>query len=249
MRKDLTGQVFGTIKVLGFAGVDKHGKNIWNCICIQCEKKYIKQTSELKRKNCMSCSHKKHGYSMSSLYHIWSGIKERCTNKNSKNYNDYGGRGITLYIEWENFNPFKEWALFSGYKEGLEIDRIDVNGNYCPKNCRWVNKRKQANNRRNNIYIEINGETKTLFEWTRIYKINYSTVRKRIKSGLNIECALKMKIDKTKIAKSKINYFIINGISKSLYDWCEIYKVSIKTAKKRMKRGMSLIEALGVTNA
>jgi len=250
MRKvwELTGQVFGTIKVLSFAGKDKGKKNTWNCICIQCKKKYIKQSGELKRTNCKSCSAKKHGYSMLSLYHVWASMKARCINKNSKDYNNYGGRGITIYNEWENFNSFKEWALLSGYKQGLEIDRIDVNGNYCPENCRWVSKRKQANNRRNNNYFEIDGETKTLFEWVRIYEINYSTVIKRLKSGLNIEDALKMEVDKTKQAKSKIKYFNINGISKSLYDWCEVYEISIKTIKKRMKKGMSLAEALGVTN-
>jgi hypothetical protein len=72
---------------------------------------------------------------------------ERCSRSNASNYHRYGGRGIKVCVEWQDFSQFREWALNSGYKENLTIDRIDVNGDYCPKNCRWVTNIIQSNNR------------------------------------------------------------------------------------------------------
>jgi len=244
-RHDLTGQVFGTIKVLGFAGKSKHGQNTWNCICVQCKQEFIKSTGNIKQNGCISCSKKKHGNSHTSLYNHWRTIKRRCQDQNYKNY---CGRGISIYDEWNNFEVFKEWALENGYKDGLEIDRIDFNGDYTPKNCRWVTEREQQNNRRNNINYIIDGEKHTITEWARVFRININTVKKRIKLGWGIKDALTMDIDKNKGKTSRIKYFIINGINKSFYDWCEVFQISGVTVRKRMKRGMSLVEALGVSN-
>jgi hypothetical protein len=243
-RKDLTGQVFKTLKILGFAGKDKYNMNLWNCFCLQCGKKYVKSTNSLMRgKGCMSCTRKKHGGSYTALYHIWQGMKQRCKDKNDIHYKDYGGRGISFFEDWNDFIVFEKWALENGYKTGLEIDRIDVNGNYTPENCRWVNDRKQANNRRNNRYIEIDGEKKTLVEWARLYNINRGTFDFRLKRGWNTKDALTIKVDKRVGQPEKIT---INDIAKTLYDWCEVFQVSKTSVRKRMKRGASLLEALGV---
>lgn len=95
-----------------------------------------------------------HGYSKSKLYKILNGMKNRCYNKNAYNYSYYGGRGITICDDWLNdFMTFYDWAINSGYKEGLSIDRIDVNGNYEPNNCRWKTSKQQCNNKRNNIKL------------------------------------------------------------------------------------------------
>lgn len=90
-----------------------------------------------------------HGYSRTRLYRIWQAMKTRCYNKRHKFYPCYGGRGIRICEEWEHdFLSFRNWALENGYAENLSIDRIDVNGNYEPTNCRWTDSHTQSINKR-----------------------------------------------------------------------------------------------------
>lgn len=118
-------------------------------------------------------------------------MKDRCTNVNNKSFKNYGGRGISFTPSWSQFEPFKEWALVHGYKENLTIDRVDINGNYEPSNCRWVNRKVQANNKRTNLIVTLNGVSKTFQQWCDEKRINSNTVRSRIrKFGYTIEEAL-----------------------------------------------------------
>lgn len=117
----------------------------------------------------------KHGYTVThkKLYHVWHAMKKRCKNPNNMNY---GGRGITFYSEWEKAENFCEWALNNGYHEGLELDRIDVNGDYCPENCRWVDRKTNAQNQRRALLLTANGETMCAAEWERILGVNKGNV-------------------------------------------------------------------------
>lgn len=136
------------------------------------------------RKETTSKARSAHRMTNTRLYRIWKGMKQRCLNSNHPNYNIYGGRGIRVCQEWaDNFQNFMEWAVANGYSDNLSLDRIDVNGNYSPDNCRWVTQKEQCNNTRRNINITIQGETHTLKEWTEKLELNYGTVSCRIERG------------------------------------------------------------------
>ena len=123
---------------------------------------------------------------------IYNDMKLRCLNPNSNNFYLYGGRGITICLEWLNKEPsgiknytkgyiaFKEWAFSNGYKDNLTLDRIDSNKSYCPENCRWVSPKTQSNNIRSNIHLTYKGQSKTLAQWAECLKINYHTLYSRL---------------------------------------------------------------------
>ena len=123
-------------------------------------------------------------------------MKKRCINSSDRLFKYYGGRRITICEEWKNdFQAFYDWAMANGYKDDLTIDRIDVNGNYEPSNCRWANSKLQARNMRNNNFVTYKGETHCLSEWAELYNISYKTFWKRLKKGWEFEKALLTPID------------------------------------------------------
>lgn len=130
------------------------------------------------------------------LNSIWIDMKRRCENANYKDFFNYGGRGISVCCEWHNYDTFKEWALANGYKNGLSIDRVNVNGDYEPGNCRWATAIEQANNKRNTIYIEYHGRRFTISELSREYNLPYRTVFDRIKRGWSIDDVVKTPIQR-----------------------------------------------------
>ena len=186
----LEGQKFGRLTVLSKS--DKRVKKhvCWVCQC-ECGKITEVIGSHLLDGSVVSCGcyqkeqtskcHKKHGKHDSRIYHIWCAMKSRCHNPNNQDYKDYGGRGITVCKEWnENFNAFWSWAIENGYSNNLPIDRINTNGNYCPENCRWADDYQQANNHRNTLIYNYNGETHSLSEWARMIGISPNTLYCRI---------------------------------------------------------------------
>ena len=137
--------------------------------------------------------------SYSKLYRTFSGMLDRCRCKTTTGYKNYGGRGIKVCDEWVgNYMAFMEWALANGYKEGLELDRIDVNGNYCPENCRWITHKQNNNNTRRNHFLTYNGKTHTLAEWSEITSIKYPTLVHRVESGWSAEKVLTSPINQQK---------------------------------------------------
>jgi hypothetical protein len=142
-------------------------------------------------------------------------MKKRCYYTKCNRYNYYGGRGIKLCDEWNDrtiirisgigytkgFLAFKKWALENGYQDNLSIDRIDVNGNYEPSNCRWVTKRVQANNCRNNKYITYKGKTQSMADWCRELGLDYVLMQQRFYKGWTPEKAFKTPLKKLKYKK------------------------------------------------
>ena len=159
---DITGRKFGRLTVHA-----KHGRAgkyvIWTCRC-ECGRLVNVRGQDLRTGNTKSCgclqsersaiANTKHGAASrgkkEALYVRWEGIKKRCYCSTSKTYKDYGGRGIKMCDEWrDDYNSFKSWALANGFESHLTIERIDVNGDYCPSNCCWIPKSQQSRNRRN----------------------------------------------------------------------------------------------------
>ena len=196
MRKlvnDLTGKKFGRLTVIGVAD---DGKRKTSYIC-QCDCGNVKKVRSdaliggtTKSCGCLKMeSNKKNvqnvpayqkmlktGFKVGGtrLYHIWQGMKARCYNENNSRYDKYGGRGIKVCDEWRSeYIAFHNWAISHGYKDDLTIDRIDVNGDYSPSNCRWATNEQQCNNRHTNIIIKIGNATKTLKEWCDIFEVDY----------------------------------------------------------------------------
>ena len=114
-------------------------------------------------------------------------MKKRCYSQNHDAYKWYGARGIEICIEWKSFVTFKRWALDNGYKENLSIDRIDVNGNYEPSNCRWKTQKEQMNNVSSNKILSFQGENLTQAEFADKYNLKYHTVRNRMRAGWSLE--------------------------------------------------------------
>lgn len=133
---------------------------------------------------------KRHGQYGTRLYHIWSNMEQRCSNPKYREFYNYGGRGITVCGEWENFLAFYEWALSSGYDDKLSIERIDNDGNYEPSNCRWATRREQSLNRRSNRFYEYEGKRLSLTEWANEKQIPFSTLWNRLNKGWSIDEAL-----------------------------------------------------------
>ena len=186
--KNLVGKRFGKLVVLARHGLI-NGKAMWLCQC-DCGNTIITRGYCLLNGESTSCGCNviKHGKSDSRIYKIYTHIKGRCFSTTHDNYHNYGGRGITICDEWldkdNGFMNFYNWAMENGYSDDLTIDRIDVNGNYEPSNCRWATRLEQANNKRNSTYVTYKNETHTITEWARKMGFNYGTLKSRLNSSL-----------------------------------------------------------------
>lgn len=191
---DITGNRYNRLVVLEYA-YTKGQARYWKC---QCDCGNITYTSS----NCLSTGHTKscgcanreptvqtHGLSKQTpLYFVWKELRHRCSNKNHKQYKNYGARGIKVCSEWEDFEVFYDWSVKNGYteeklpngKNKWTIDRIDVNGDYEPNNCRFVTNEEQANNKRNTLYFDYKGKKYNLTELSNEFGIERMLLYDRI---------------------------------------------------------------------
>lgn len=197
---DLTGRRFGRWIVLCRAD-NKKGRTMWHCRC-DCGAERDVSASNLVKGYTTSCGcaardinterMKTHDRSTSRLYHVYAGMKARCYNKNSPAYKDYGGRGIAICDEWlgkDGFQHFWDWAYSSGYVDDAShgvctLDRIDVNGNYEPSNCRWATLKQQARNKRNNRIVSFCGRDMPMSELSEITGVEHKVLTYRYEHGV-----------------------------------------------------------------
>lgn len=224
---DLTGKKFGRLTALCVDHIKyKEPRRLgsvvyWKCKC-DCGKYSVVTTGALRGGKIKSCgclqremastSNKTHGKSKSDIFKVWVKIKERCINKNCKDFKYYGGRGITICDEWKNdFMSFYNWAMNNGYKKGLSFERIDNNNGYSPSNCKMATKKEQANNTRRNVFIDYDGEKKTIPLWCDEFGCNQHLIRDRIFYNYNIQEAILIPKNKGKNYKK-----LITDINKNL---------------------------------
>lgn len=183
---DLTGQKFGRWSVLNRA--ENRGKALmWKCKCSCGTVKKVHGTS-LKSGTSKSCGcvrkegvSRTHGLSKHPLYRIWARMKGATTSKTHQDYKYYGSKGIKVCREWmDDFEVFYTWAMKNGYRQGLEIDRVDNRGDYEPSNCRWVDRTVQMNNVSSNVRITHEGKTLTVAQWSKLTGIPAGTIRSRL---------------------------------------------------------------------
>lgn len=205
--KKWIGQKFDRLTVIAYEVVPRkmYSETRW---IVRCECGTLKSVSPsrvlsgntkscgcLKRENTIEYNKRakvKHSGRKDRLYTIWHNMKQRCYGTTYKDYPQWGGRGICVCDEWkDDYASFRDWALSHGYEHGLSLDRIDVDGNYEPLNCRWSDWSTQARNKTNSLNFEINGEKKNLVELADEYGIKYGTLYQRVHLyGWPIEKAL-----------------------------------------------------------
>jgi len=189
-RLNLVNQRFGRFIVKSFSHTSKNFA-YWECLC-DCGIIKIIRGNDLKTRRTLSCgclgkerrhaANTTHGMSNTPIFEVWCAIIQRCENPKHKSYDRYGGRGIKVCDRWRN--SFQAFHDDMGIRpKNTSIDRIDNNGDYEPSNCRWATKSEQSINTTRNIYITVNGITRTIREWERIQKFNAGIIGHRIRQG------------------------------------------------------------------
>lgn len=196
------GEKYNRLTVVGFEHRGAHW--YWNCIC-DCGNKRTVNPMKLIKGHTQSCGcikaermksytdiyRRKHGDTGKRLYTILCGMKARCGNPNCKDYHNYGARGIKICKEWDDYCAFKEWAISHGYEDGLTIERIDVNGDYCPENCKWIPVSDQPLNTRANYHVMYHGKEYVFGELVREKGLKYGPTYNRINvHGWTVEKAI-----------------------------------------------------------
>jgi hypothetical protein len=191
----VVGEQFGHLTIIGPPVSGDIGKYV-PCQCT-CRKPVFVLWGRLNSGSTTSCGcmegNRKHSGRRTRLYSIWQNMKQRCYNANVPAFPLYGGRGISVCEEWRtDFQVFKAWADGRGYADNLTLERVDVNGNYEPSNCKWIPLPDQSANRRSSITKSYDGETKILSEWAKDPRcvVGYHTLYARIRNGWDMHRAM-----------------------------------------------------------
>ena len=199
------GNRYGRLIVVERAESNKHSKSLWKCLC-DCGNVKIIVGSHLRGGYTKSCGclrieklikrNAKHGQSVGEhilTYYVWLAMKGRCLNNKNKDYQYYGGRGITVCKRWLKFEKFFE--DIGAKPKGLTLERIDNNKGYSPNNCKWATRQEQNDNTRVCVPTAVNGmQFPTFRAASRYFNIHRDTVRSRLKRGLSIDQAFTRKI-------------------------------------------------------
>lgn len=239
------------LEIVGVEQIGRKGRVIVKCVC---GKNKSMQLSQFYNKNVHSCgcvgspkgkdnNRYIHGMSRTRIFGVYRDMINRCYDKSDISYENYGGRGIKVCPEWtgeQGVENFSEWAYANGYDENAQrgkctLDRIEVDKDYSPNNCRWVDSLTQANNKRNNNYYTIDGVTKTLSEWCREYgNLCVQSVYARLKRGMDIKTSL------TKPMRKKVSEMTEEEIAerKQRYierdrKWREEHKEQIQASRNK----------------
>lgn len=240
-RIDMTGQSFGKWTVLQYAGNQR-----WECICV-CGARRERDGRSLRSGRSLSCKrcslaekHPRttHGKSRTRLHRIWLGMRRRCLQESDSAYPRYGGRGITIDRSWDAFDLFYRWAVASGYRDDLTLDRKNNDGPYSPENCRWATYREQNRNYSRVVYVEYNGRQVPLIDLAERFGLNPHTVRQRIQRyGWTVERAI------TTPSPQRAT-ITVDGRDVLLNEACEDAGLSPWMVRKRLARGWSIAKAL-----
>lgn len=206
---DIIGKKFGNLTVLKYSHKEtkffrgqKHGYLYYYICQCDCGNICIKLRKTLICGDTLHCGcktsenigngNRKHGMFGTRIYNTWAHIKQRCTNPKNASYIYYGAKGIKVCDEWQEFEPFYKWSMEHGYNENLTIDRIDVNGNYEPSNCRWATIDQQNNNKSDTRLYTMDNKTQCIKKWSEEYNICYSSLQNRLSKGIDIKTAIQL---------------------------------------------------------
>lgn len=243
---NITGQSFGRLTAKHRTVTGKRAK--WLCVCICGNTKEARQ-DHLIAGVSTSCGcfrvdntikmHTTHGQSRSTTYRSWSSMMTRCYDQKQKEFKYWGGRGIKVCDQWHKFECFFE--DMGQRPEGCTIDRYpNKNGNYEPGNCRWATAEEQANNVSSNLVINLNGDSRTLAQWSRATGIKAATIRERVVRGHPPDKALQAE----GFLKRGSRLFEYQGRKQRAQQWADEFGILVQSFLSRMRRGRSIHEAL-----
>lgn len=204
--KDLTGTRFGRWTALSLDETNTPLRDRW---ISRCDCGTIRSVHRTTLRNVQSCGcfrsekvaeqNRKHGHAGEPLHKTWVAMRRRCRGAGATSYQNYGGRGISVAVEWEDFLVFRDWALSAGYQPGLSIERLDVNGNYCPQNCAWIPRSAQAVNTRRTIRA---ADGTPLILLARANDVLPSTMNRRVRHGWSPEAAATTPPDTARVRRA-----------------------------------------------